>query len=167
MKIVTFDPNKCVGCHNCEYACAFHRTKLTCLPKEANIRVDHFPGERVLIAMTCMHCEDAWCLNVCPAGAISRDPETKAVVIDSTKCAGCKMCMLACPYGNITFDPENLVSRKCDLCGGDPKCVGHCISGALQFVEAEEAYDFKKVSTTLKLKDAIIAERNVQQWLKE
>ena len=159
MKIVTFDPNKCVACHNCEYACALNRTQTTCKVKESNITVDHFPSERVQIAMTCMHCEDAWCLNVCPAGAITRDAVTNAVVIDSNKCAGCKMCMLACPYGNISFDSTKLVSRKCDLCGGDPECVSHCISGALNFVEAEDAFDFRKANATRKQKEAIIAER--------
>ncbi len=162
MKIITFDPDKCVGCHNCEYACSYNRTNDTCKVKEANIRVDHFIGENVLIAMSCMHCEDAWCLNVCPAGAISRDSETKAVVIDSERCAGCKMCMLSCPYGNISFDGTRLVSRKCDLCGGDPECVGHCISGALQYVESEEAYDFRKANAARKLKDAILAERGAK-----
>ena len=144
MKIITMNPDNCVGCRNCELACAFAKTGETCERSESNIKVNHYIDERVVIPMTCLHCEDAWCLSVCPAGAISRDEKTNAVVIDQTRCAGCKMCMLACPYGNIHFDHEKLVSRKCDLCGGDPKCVKHCIGGALNFVEAEEAFKFRR-----------------------
>ena len=48
------------------------------------------------------------------------------------------MCSLACPYGNIHFDVKLQVSRKCDLCGGKPKCVGHCIATALNYEEIED-----------------------------
>ena len=44
--------------------------------------VSFSPRDRVCLPLTCMHCAEAWCLEVCPAGAISRDPETGAVVID-------------------------------------------------------------------------------------
>lgn len=138
MKVITMDTSKCVGCQNCEMACAFAKSKTTCERKASKIRVNHYIDEHAVIPMTCLHCEDAWCMNVCPAGAISRDPETNAVVIDQEKCAGCKMCILACPYGNIHFDEEKLVSTKCDLCGGEPRCVGHCIAGALNFEEIED-----------------------------
>ena len=77
-------------------------------------------------------------MSVCPAGAISRDAKTNAVLIDEDRCAGCKMCMLACPFGNIHFDNEKLVSRKCDLCDGDPKCVSHCIAGALNYEDMND-----------------------------
>jgi Fe-S-cluster-containing dehydrogenase component len=85
-----------------------------------------------------MHCQEAWCLDVCPAGAIVRDDTTNAVIIQAEKCAGCKMCILACPYGNIHFDAASSVSRKCDLCQGNPRCVGHCIAAALNYEEAED-----------------------------
>lgn len=155
MKLVTMNPKNCVGCRNCEMACAFARTKETCESKESNIKVNHYIDERVLIPMTCLHCNEAWCLEVCPAGAISRNEETNAVVIDSDKCAGCKMCILACPYGNIHFDSENLVSRKCDLCGGDPKCVKHCIAGALSYEEEENAFNFKRKQADMKIKETL------------
>jgi Fe-S-cluster-containing hydrogenase component 2 len=47
------------------------------------------------------------------------------------------------------------VARKCDLCGGDPQCVKFCISGALQFVEAEEAFAFRRTSLDAKLTDLL------------
>jgi Fe-S-cluster-containing hydrogenase component 2 len=65
------------------------------------------------------------------------------------------MCLLACPYGVIRFDVAAPVARKCDLCGGDPSCVKYCISGALQYVEAEEAFEFRRTSFDARLKDLL------------
>ena len=47
------------------------------------------------------------------------------------------------------------VACKCDLCGGDPQCVKFCISGALQYVEAEEAFAFRRASFDSRLKDVL------------
>jgi Fe-S-cluster-containing dehydrogenase component len=153
------DPKKCVGCRNCEYACSFNRTGM-CKSEDSNIKVNYYIEEVACIPMTCVHCEEAWCLEVCPAAAISRDEKTGAVVIDKERCAGCKMCMLACPYGNIHFDKTNKVSRKCDLCGDkEPNCVKHCIAGALQFEETEEAFKFKRKQFDGQVKKAIVEDK--------
>jgi anaerobic carbon-monoxide dehydrogenase iron sulfur subunit len=151
MRIVTADMDACVACRDCEYACAFEHggdfDRASSL-----IRVNFYAEDSAAIPLTCMHCSEAWCLEVCPAGAIARDPDTGAVEIDSSRCAGCKMCLLACPLGNIHFDAELGVSRKCDLCGGDPACVRFCTSGALRFVEAEDAAETKRGALDASLK---------------
>ncbi len=137
MRLVTMEPKKCVGCRNCEYACSYNNNG-TCDSKQSNIQVNFYPKEGVCIPLTCMHCDEAWCLNVCPAAAISRNEEG-AVLVDQSRCAGCKMCMLACPYGNIHFDTAKQVSRKCNLCGDEePNCVNHCIATALNYEEVED-----------------------------
>lgn len=151
MKTITINPQNCVGCRNCEMACAYAHTGDDSGRKWANIQVSNNVVAKFVMPMTCFHCEDAWCMNVCPANAISRNEETGAVVIDQSRCAGCKMCILACPYGNIHFDHENLVSRKCDLCGGDPECVKHCIGGALNFEEVDTYVERKRESVSDKL----------------
>jgi carbon-monoxide dehydrogenase iron sulfur subunit len=143
MRIVAVDPDACVACRNCEYACAFKESG-DFARRASHIRVNFYARERACVPLTCMHCGEAWCLEVCPAAAISRDPETGAIAIDEARCAGCKMCLLACPSGNVHFDAVEGVSCKCDLCGGDPMCVRSCISGALQFVDAEEAFDYRR-----------------------
>ena len=151
MKVITIDSKKCVGCRNCEMACAYQRTKETCAYDASNIKINHFIEERILLPMTCLHCTDAPCMTVCPAKAISKDETLGVITIDKEKCAGCKMCMLVCAYGNIHFDNEALVSRKCDLCKGTPKCVGHCISGALQFEELEIVMETKRLKADEKI----------------
>ena len=151
MKTVTINPKNCVGCRNREMACAYAQTGDSCARKWANIRVVNNVPMRFVMPMTCFHCEEAWCMDVCPAHAITRNEQTGAVVIDQSRCAGCKMCILACPYGNIHFDHEAMVSRKCDLCGGDPECVKHCIGGALQFEDIDEFEEHKSHSINAKI----------------
>ena len=46
-----------------------------------------------------------------------------------------------------------LVSHKCDLCGGDPRCVTHCISGALQFEDVEDAVTRKRYRIDMQIED--------------
>lgn len=138
MKVITFDTSKCVACRNCELACAFINSNETCEREFSMIRVNDYIEERVVIPLSCLHCEDPRCMAACLSGAIIRDPETNAVIIQQEKCVGCRMCVLACPYGNIHFDAVLKVSRKCDLCGGNPRCVEHCIAGALNFEEIED-----------------------------
>ena len=154
MRIVTMDPKKCVACGNCEFACAF-KQKQDFDRRDSNIRVNFYPEEKFCFPLTCVHCSEPWCLEVCPAGAISRNPETNAVTIDANKCAGCKMCILACPFGNIHFDTVAMVSHKCDLCGGEPNCVKFCISGALQFEDEAEAFDFKRRQFDARMKSVL------------
>jgi len=154
MRIVTVDPRNCVACSNCEYACSFKQSN-DFSRRDSYIRVNFYPEERACIPLTCFHCSDAWCLEVCPTGAISRNEETGAVVIESSRCAGCKMCMFACPFGNIYFNTRVCVSSKCDLCEGDPNCVKHCISGALQFEQEDEAFQFKRRHFDARLKSLL------------
>jgi Fe-S-cluster-containing hydrogenase component 2 len=157
-RIVAVDPDACVACHQCEYVCAFRQTG-DFQRSAAFIRVNFYPEERACVPLTCMHCDDAWCLEICPSGAISRDAQTAAVVIDRTRCAGCKMCLLACPYGNIRFDPSSGVAGKCDLCDGDPACVRTCGAGALRFMEADELVESRREAVDTLLRRSLRLDR--------
>ncbi len=138
MRFITMDLSKCLVCRNCEYACAYvHGGDFR--RSNSSIRVEYYAEAKVCFPITCLHCQDAWCMEVCPASAITRNAQSGAVEIDQDRCVGCKMCILYCPFGNIHFDDENQVSRKCDLCHGEPQCVAHCISGALNYVSAEDS----------------------------
>lgn len=151
MRVVIMNPKKCVACRNCEYACSFKQNN-DFYRKDSHIRVNYYPEERICIPLTCVHCHEAFCMQICPSGAIYRNKETGAVEIDSSRCVGCKMCILACPFGNIHFDSRMMVSRKCDLCGGEPNCVKFCISGALQFVEEDDINEYIRSSFDAQLK---------------
>jgi Fe-S-cluster-containing hydrogenase component 2 len=60
-------------------------------------------------------------------------------VLDEEKCIGCRACILACPFGAIGFDYGKNIAKKCDLCGGDPKCVAFCETHALRYESSELA----------------------------
>ena len=54
--------------------------------------VVHFPK-------SCLHCDDAPCVTVCPTGASWKRSEDGIVLVDENKCMGCGLCAWACPYG--------------------------------------------------------------------
>jgi Fe-S-cluster-containing hydrogenase component 2 len=150
VRIVVGDPEYCVACRDCVYACAFAHGGG--LDREASrIVVSFSPEDRVGLPLTCLHCAEAWCMQVCPAGAITREATTGAVVIDGERCAGCKMCLLACPIGAVRFDAAAGVAVKCDLCGGDPACVRGCTVDVLQFCEPDEFVDARRGTLEAKL----------------
>jgi Fe-S-cluster-containing hydrogenase component 2 len=83
-----------------------------------------FPGCEV--PHLCAQCNDYPCVASCPVQALSTDADTKAVLVDREKCAGCGACIRACP-GNVPFlHPGDDKATICDLCGGDPECVKVC-----------------------------------------
>lgn len=86
---------------------------------------------------TCTQCNEAWCMMVCPVGAITLNTETGAKVVTEARCVGCKVCTIACPFGTINYNSDKGVVTKCDLCNGTPACVEVCPTNALTYVDAD------------------------------
>jgi anaerobic dimethyl sulfoxide reductase subunit B (iron-sulfur subunit) len=92
------------------------------------------------VSTACQHCQNPVCLQVCPATAIFKR-EDGIVLIDQTKCIGCRYCQWACPYGAPQFREDLGVMTKCNFCedllaqGENPACVGTCPQRALDFGE--------------------------------
>jgi len=79
-------------------------------------------------------------------GAMIRDSETNAVIINPAECINCGVCMTACPYGGIGLDKKRLVF-KCDLCKGEPKCVDVCPPKAIIWAKPHVASNaIKRIS---------------------
>jgi Fe-S-cluster-containing dehydrogenase component len=92
-------------------------------------------GDFRLIGETCLQCaHPVPCATACPQGAITVAQNTGARVISKTKCVGCGTCLKACPWAMTSLDEAAKKATKCDLCGGAPKCVKVCPSGALTYV---------------------------------
>lgn len=128
MKVLVVQPELCTGCRICEIACSFSKTR-SFNPAESRIKIVKIEEEGIDFPLTCLHCEDAPCVENCPVGAMWRDGS--AVVLDRDLCLGCKVCLMVCPFGAITL--KNGKPIKCDLCGGDPFCVKVCPTGAIIF----------------------------------
>ena len=125
-------PKKCKNCGTCESVCS-----------NSAVSVIHFEEPVISVPVMCMQCEDAACMKVCPAGAITRD-DNDAVVVDTNKCIGCKVCLSSCPMGNIHYSSAKKRIMKCNLCGGSPDCVKYCPTRAIEYLDGTEANMNKK-----------------------
>ena len=147
MKRIYVNEQWCLGCHLCEYECAFANSGETDMVKALKgkkMGTDLLPRIRVEdaedgihFAVNCRHCTDPRCVNSCISGALSRDEEGM-VVIDRDKCVGCFTCILVCPYGAI-MPSDGKPVQKCMLCtdnaAGEPNCVKHCPNNAIVYEE--------------------------------
>jgi formate dehydrogenase iron-sulfur subunit len=143
------DTTKCIGCNECGIACK----KLNHLAADSPREWDLDDGlsarnwtsivegpQHSFARKQCRHCLSPACVSVCPVGALSKT-ETGAVVYDSSKCMGCRYCMMACPYGIPRYDWDQTVPyvRKCILCydrirtGQQPACTEACPAKATIF----------------------------------
>ncbi len=125
-------PELCVACGKCELACAFAHGR-DGAPGVSRIRV-YKRGLEAGTPIVCLQCGNAACAAACPVGAIKWNVDTGALEVDDEKCVNCHMCVAACPFGNVVAEPALPKVAKCDLCGGSPRCVAFCPTGAIQYV---------------------------------
>ncbi len=150
--VMLIDLFSCSGCHACSVACkAEHRAPIGQFrTRVQTIQSGEFPSVRKRFVPTlCQHCENAPCLEACPAGAIERT-DLGIVQIAADRCVGSGDCVSACPYGAIFFSEEEGVAQKCDFCsdrlevGMEPACVATCPTDALKF-GSEEREDIAEI----------------------
>jgi carbon-monoxide dehydrogenase iron sulfur subunit len=159
MRTVFVNPERCIGCLQCEIACAVEHSVSQDLPlafrevplPRKRVHVQAGPVPDTAYPNKCRHCDPAPCQRVCPTGAISRDASGDLVLIDAKRCIGCAMCAVVCPFDVLTFHPlagaltpEVAVAVKCDGCeqlvgrGEVPACVESCKVDALVYGEINE-----------------------------
>jgi|WetSurMetagenome_2_1015567.scaffolds.fasta_scaffold00369_17 Fe-S-cluster-containing dehydrogenase component/DMSO reductase anchor subunit len=140
-----FNHNKCVACGACSASCVlengwdFHSRRVF------TFNIEAFPSIAVTnLSMACNHCDTAVCLDGCPTASYYREPVTGAVLIDDSKCIGCRYCYWNCPYDAPKFDSGKRIPGKCNLCysglieGRLPACSNACPTGALEFGEISD-----------------------------
>lgn len=177
MKTVFVNPERCIGCRQCEFACAVEHS-LSRDPTQAVFetpmprpRIHVSPGRAYATSFPnkCRHCDPAPCEQVCPTGAIRRDVERGLVLADAGRCITCAMCAMVCPFDVITFHetadgtPLKVAAIKCDGCAGrvaagsEPACVEACKTDALVFGELNELIEAGRARDTAALLSATAA----------
>lgn len=141
MKKVYVNEKWCLGCHLCEYHCAFANSGKTDMVKalknvviNSRIRVEENNG--VCFAVQCRHCDEPLCVKGCITGALT--VKDGVITIDQERCVGCYTCILSCPFGAV-MPSDTGVIQKCELCiknsVGEPACVQGCPNKAIVFEE--------------------------------
>ncbi len=165
-RIIVVNERRCMGCKTCEMECAMAHSEAGSLVEA--LRGDRPPQSRVHVEpsggfglpLQCRQCEDAPCMRVCPTEAVHRPDEAGPILVEITRCIGCKSCVLVCPFGVITLSPDGKATVKCDLCiertavGDEPACVAGCPTGALEFRELEDWLKQRRREAVVKIAEA-------------
>ncbi len=165
-KGMLIDVSKCTACRACQVACKDWND----LPAEETVcwgsyenppdlspntwnRVAFREIDRsgqlawVFQSVRCLHCADAPCVQVCPTGALYKDP-LGFTALDQDKCNGCGYCTQFCPFHIPRLTEADIwghgKATKCTFCqdrvsnGMEPACAKACPTGAIQFGERAE-----------------------------
>lgn len=150
--VLVIDESLCVGCDQCEKACAATHQGVSRLDRKAgpSFYSLHLPT-------SCRHCEHPHCMKDCPPDAIHRQVNGEVYIADT--CIGCGNCEENCPYGVIQMaqikPKANIFAKlgvtkkmevaktavKCDMCKdikAGAACVNACPTGAAIRIHAEE-----------------------------
>lgn len=141
MKRVYVNEMWCLGCHLCEYYCAYANSGVADMvkalkDKQVHSRITVEQKGTISFAVNCRHCTDPLCIKSCIGGAITS--VDGVVVIDQSRCVLCYSCIMACPYGALMPSEEG-VMQKCELCTtnsqGKPVCIQGCPNKAIVYEE--------------------------------
>ena len=181
-KIIYADPQKCLGCHSCEFSCALaHSSSPPMLDVKTMVgavsRITVVSVDDTNVPMQCRHCEDAPCTKVCPTGALRQAEGHGSVSINDQGCIGCKLCSMVCPFGVISFvtrpdngsvgTNNNSIAAKCDLCQdwrerneeAKTACEKACPTNAVQLVDL---YEYRLALTKARAAEVAQAHQSIQ-----
>jgi len=150
-KALLYDATQCIGCKQCERACA---AKNKLIYDDATAAEDRQSEHKYTVVLSkgekfmrrlCMNCADPACASVCPVGAL-RKTAAGPVIYEEDRCMGCRYCMVACPFGVPKYEWNKLLPRvrKCNMCAdrvqaGQPTaCAEVCPTGATKFGERDD-----------------------------
>lgn len=116
------------------------------------------------------------CVEICPQGAISIDPEKNIAIVDPEKCTGCGLCVTECPQDLIELVPagtkvaflcnykplKNIPGReRCDYgCTHCRKCFKACEFEAIEWNKETALPEFNQEKCTLCLKCVEVCPQN-------
>lgn len=139
---IVAQPEKCIGCHTCEVACAVSHAGTPRLAAQRYFpRLSVVKSAQISVPVMCHQCDNAPCVTACPVAALHKGEQL--VETRSHLCIDCKSCVLACPFGAIevvSHPTEAPLIVKCDLCADradGPACIQVCPTDALALMTAD------------------------------
>lgn len=128
---MVIDLRNCIGCKACSVVCK----QTNQVPPESWRRIVDggvsaaTDRQRTFVPMSCMHCGEPPCLDVCPTNATYQRHDG-IVASNYELCIGCGYCVVACPYlsrtiifrNEFVLDPE--VSLELTTAATNPDRVG-------------------------------------------
>jgi Fe-S-cluster-containing dehydrogenase component len=164
--VMVIDLAKCKNVRACVIECQHHHALK---PDQEFMKIllmqDSEDSAPYWFPKPCYHCDQPPCVKVCPVDATFKRQDG-IVLIDNTRCIGCKFCVAGCPYSARIFqwktveqppelegmkhDPEKSIPHKtgtvakCDFCpdlsreGKLPYCVTACPMGVIYFGDINE-----------------------------
>jgi Fe-S-cluster-containing dehydrogenase component len=178
-KVFLIDTGMCNGCYSCHIGCKdehvandwspiakpqpeigqfwlkMHEKVRGTVPK---VKVAYRPG-------LCMHCDNPTCVEACPNDVIYKR-EDGLVIIDPTKCRGCRNCVTSCPYEDVIYFNEDLnIAQKCTGCAHliddgwqETRCSDNCPTICIRVVD-EDSDEAKAFIADAEFYKAEIAEK--------
>ncbi len=102
--VMVVDLAKCKNALSCQSACNKHHY---ITGENAWVKVYKMQESKdtapYWMPTTCQHCDQPACVTVCPVDATFKRRDG-LVLIDNTRCIGCRFCMAACPYSTRVFN---------------------------------------------------------------
>ncbi|MBI4618752.1 MAG: 4Fe-4S dicluster domain-containing protein [Desulfobacterales bacterium] len=144
---MVIDTKTCVGCGDCVIACKTENRVPEGLHRDWIVEdvSGKFPNLNMEIrSERCNHCSNPPCVTYCPTGASYINRGTNIVLVNKSKCTGCKACIAACPYDARFIMPEGYVG-KCTFCehrvkkGLSPACASVCPTQSIDFGDVNES----------------------------
>jgi len=190
--VMVIDLARCAGLRKCTASCnSMHFTDDNWIQTfEIQDAEDTAP---YFFPKPCFHCDNPPCTKVCPVGATFKRQDG-VVLIDNTRCIGCRFCMAACPYstrhfnwgapaqpaevGTMAYSPERGFGarkgtvEKCDFCpdmaaqGKLPHCVQACPNGTIFYGDENEDAVTNGLGETFQL-TALLRDRAGYRFMEE
>ena len=132
MRVLTFEPSRCTGCHTCEETCSETWFKVVDRDK-ARIQILEPDEAGTYGAIVCTQCGD--CIDVCPTQALYR-AKNGVVRMDAERCVGCLACVSFCGIWAMRTHRDTIEPFKCVACGS---CARACPEEALSVQDVADA----------------------------